>query len=136
MDKFGSDLDFQAMRSSAARPPPQPRPSLALEGRLSPEELALLASAKMRCGGCGSKVGSSTLSRVLRRLQQEEYCEGSAAAAAPAAPAEGGSEAVRGGQTLAAGAGPAGGSILLGLDSPDDAAVLEPPPPGHVTVSP
>ena len=32
-----------------------------------PEALAAVAAAKMRCGGCGSKVGASVLSRVLRR---------------------------------------------------------------------
>lgn len=72
------------------------------------EALAVLTAAKMRCGGCGAKVGASTLSRVLARL-------------AEAFPSLG---------------GPAGdsNSILVGLESPDDAAVLRPPPPGHVTI--
>lgn len=36
---------------------------------LGPEALALASTAKMRCGGCGSKVGATTLGRVLARLQ-------------------------------------------------------------------
>lgn len=65
-----------------------------------PEALALVAAAKMRCGGCGAKVGASVLSRALARLPR---------------PADGSAP-----------------HVLLGLDSPDDAAVLEPPPPGHL----
>ncbi|KAK9804423.1 hypothetical protein WJX72_011939 [[Myrmecia] bisecta] len=65
-----------------------------------PEALAAMAAAKMRCGGCGAKVGASILSRVLARLPQ------------PAA----------------------NDSIVLGLDAPDDAAVVRPPPPGHLMV--
>ncbi|KAL3145556.1 hypothetical protein ABBQ32_003381 [Trebouxia sp. C0010 RCD-2024] len=68
-----------------------------------PEALAAVSAAKMRCGGCGGKVGASILTRVLQRLP-------------PAA-------------TL--GANP---NILVGLDAPDDAAVIRPPPPGHVMV--
>ncbi|KAL4433704.1 hypothetical protein ABPG75_000145 [Micractinium tetrahymenae] len=146
MDKFGSDLDFAAMQqqgqdqgpaAAAATAPPQHHLSRALQARLSAEELALLAGAKMRCGGCGSKVGASTLARVLRRLQQEG--EGGAAAAAPAAPAaEHGSNEGLSGQgpptDVAAAGSAAGSSVVLGLESPDDAAVLEPPPAGHVTV--
>lgn len=134
MARFGADLDFRAMQGSgqgggtAGRPMSQPRPSPVLEAGLSAEELALLAGAKMRCGGCGSKVGASSLSRVLRRLQQDGGDGADAAAAAARGSADG-----RGGHgSTAAAAG--GGGILLGLESPDDAAVLEPPPPGHVTV--
>lgn len=67
-----------------------------------------MAGAKMRCGGCGSKVGASSLSRVLQRLQQGSEEDGEQA-----------------GQ-------PSG--VLVGLEQPDDAAVLEPPPAGHVMV--
>ncbi|MBW4581660.1 MAG: selenide, water dikinase SelD [Tildeniella nuda ZEHNDER 1965/U140] len=51
----------------------------------------------MRCAGCGAKVGSSILSRVLRRVQQES-----------------GGLAER-------------SDILVGLEAPDDAAVVQVP---------
>ncbi len=35
----------------------------------SPELLQVLRSSKIRCGGCGAKVGASILSRALRRAQ-------------------------------------------------------------------
>jgi selenide, water dikinase len=53
-------------------------------------------SPKMHCAGCGSKVGSSTLERVLTRVQQDQ----------PAI--------IR-------------NDILVGLDAPDDAAVVQVP---------
>lgn len=66
----------------------------------------------MRCGGCGSKVGASTLSRVLQRLRQQEK------------------QAQQGAEWQDAGRA----EVLLGLAAPDDAAVIRPPPPGYVTV--
>lgn len=54
--------------------------------------LDALKNTAQRCGGCGAKVGSSTLDRVMRRL--------------PAQP---------------------GAGVVLGLDAPDDAAVLQVP---------
>ncbi|MBW4695597.1 MAG: selenide, water dikinase SelD [Lyngbya sp. HA4199-MV5] len=54
-------------------------------------------ASTMRCAGCGAKVGSSILARVLQRVQQE-----------------GGSLAQR-------------SDILIGLESPDDAAVVQVP---------
>lgn len=52
----------------------------------------------MRCGGCGAKVGSSILERVLQRLQQDQLLETERE------------------------------DILIGLDNPDDAAVVRVPP--------
>lgn len=49
----------------------------------------------MRCAGCGSKVGSSVLARVLPRIQQEQFSTRE--------------------------------DILIGLDKPDDAAVVQVP---------
>ena len=115
MNKFGSDLDFEAMQQQQPAAQQQQLPQ-ALAASLSAEELAVLAGAKMRCGGCGSKVGASSLARALRRLQQGEHgLEGDSVGLALEAAADAG--------------------VLLGLGQPDDAAVLEPPPAGHVTVS-
>ncbi|MBI4780586.1 MAG: selenide, water dikinase SelD [Oscillatoriophycideae cyanobacterium NC_groundwater_1537_Pr4_S-0.65um_50_18] len=51
----------------------------------------------MRCAGCGSKIGSAVLSQVLTRIRQEQPPEGDRP------------------------------DILLGLDAPDDAAVISVP---------
>jgi len=59
------------------------------------KELSVIA---MRCGGCGAKVGSTVLSRVVNRLETLNRDD-----------------------------------IVIGLDSPDDAAVLS-VPPGKVLV--
>ncbi len=68
--------------------------------------LSLLASrlspASMRCAGCGSKVGSTVLERVLHRIKQEQP-----SLSVP--------------------------DILIGLDAPDDAAVVQ-VPAGQVMV--
>ena len=61
-------------------------------------QLSTLNAPVMRCGGCGAKVGSVVLSRVLARLPQSRR-----------------------------------ESILVGLDAPDDAAVIT-VPPGKVSV--
>ena len=109
MRKYSSDLDFSAMSAHVAAGS-QRGPA---HGQLGPEAVAVAAAAKMRCGGCGSKVGASTLGRVLRRLQRDEEEAGAAA----------------GGGGLSG-----GGAVLVGLGSADDAAVLQAPPPGHVLV--
>lgn len=121
MAKFGADLDFEAMAQQGSGGSMQAARSHALEPGLSADDLALLAAARMRCGGCGSKVGATTLSRVLRRLQEEEEAEaggrgGDSSSDAAAEQRQGGSR------------------VLVGLAASDDAAVLEPPPPGHVLV--
>ncbi|CAE8618895.1 unnamed protein product [Polarella glacialis] len=58
------------------------------------EALQLLAKASMRCGGCGSKVGSSVLTGAIQRLQVEQPVHRNP-------------------------------EVLLGLDAPDDAAVVK-----------
>ena len=60
--------------------------------------LQKLSAAAMRCGGCGSKVGSSVLARVLQNLKD----------GADSDPAT-------------------NSTIVVGLDAPDDAAVLKLP---------
>jgi len=106
MAKFGSDLNFDEERmnkmmiAAAAAPPSA--------ASLGPEAVALAAASKMRCGGCGAKVGASTLDKVLEKLRLDESDNSKA--------------------------DDTSNTILVGLSSPDDGAVLEPPPPGHVTI--
>lgn len=111
MRKYSSDLDFGAMSAHGAPGSQGGQP----HDQLGPEAVAIAAAAKMRCGGCGSKVGASALGRVLRRLRRDE--EEAGAAAGGSGRSGCGSEAV-----------------LVGLESADDAAVLQAPPPGHVLV--
>ena len=113
MDRFDAGLDFAGMAQQAQRAGHLQQPADWLQAALSAEELVLLAQASMRCGGCGSKVGATSLDRALRRLQAEETATDGAD-----------------GDTAAA----AGSGVVLGLEQPDDAAVLEAPPPGLVTV--
>jgi selenide, water dikinase len=54
-------------------------------------------SLMMRCAGCGSKVGSTVLEKVIRRIQSEQPI------------------------------GEHRGDIVIGLDAPDDAAVVQVP---------
>ena len=122
--KFGSDLDFSAMQGGGQQPQQQGQQQHQGSAvAASAEELALLAAARMRCGGCGSKVGATTLDRVLARLRREEAEQAEQQAGADVASGREGS-----------GISGSGGAVLLGLDAADDCAVLEPPPPGHVTV--
>jgi len=61
------------------------------------EALDALTKTSMRCGGCGAKVGATVLSRVMERIREQGHVHG----------------------------GP-DGAVLLGLDAPDDCAVLAP----------
>lgn len=63
----------------------------------SPNSRQSKINSPMHCGGCGAKVGSSTLERVLQRVQQDQGLK-------------------------------TRGDILIGLDAPDDAAVVQVPP--------
>ncbi|KAK9902254.1 hypothetical protein WJX75_009733 [Coccomyxa subellipsoidea] len=102
MAKYGDDLDF-SMRNSMGKGAPKQDAVAAAAG---PEAIRALTGAKMRCGGCGAKVGSDVLSRVLGRLQQEAGSR----------------------------VGGIGNGVVIGIGDPDDAAVVRPPPPGHVSV--
>lgn len=64
----------------------------------STDALKEISAIAMRCGGCGAKVGSNVLSRVVNQLTTVKRDD-----------------------------------VILGLDAPDDAAVLE-VPPGKVQV--
>jgi selenide,water dikinase len=74
-------------------------PEMATEVPVDPDGVAdadairALSTHAMRCGGCGAKIGSTVLGRVLDRLDVQQR-----------------------------------GDVLLGLESPDDAAVFEVPP--------
>ena len=68
------------------------RPAMAA-GIADGEALKELSTLAMRCGGCGAKVGSTVLSRVLQRLPVHSRDD-----------------------------------VLVGMDAPDDAAVLAVPP--------
>ncbi|GJP82688.1 hypothetical protein CLOP_g12940 [Closterium sp. NIES-67] len=92
------DRAFMRQFSQLPAMPSPPAPTIPVAHTAGPEALLALKSLPMRCGGCGSKVGSSLLARVLARL-----------AALPSRP-------------------PGRPEILLGLDAPDDAAVMEIPP--------
>lgn len=120
MARFGSDLDFTAMQQQQQQGPQQGQQQQQVA--LSAEELALLGAARMRCGGCGSKVGATSLSRMLRRLREDGLLESGGCG-------EDGTQQQQGEQKEQQPA-----SVLVGLADPDDAAVLAPPPPGHVTV--
>ena len=57
MDKYGRDLDFDSMQGSTLATPGSKRDSVSMDA----QAVAVLSAAKMRCGGCGSKVDSHTL---------------------------------------------------------------------------
>ncbi|MGB5562511.1 MAG: selenide, water dikinase SelD [Sedimenticolaceae bacterium] len=62
------------------------------EGVADAQAIRELSTLAMRCGGCGAKVGSSVLSRVIQRLPEQRRDD-----------------------------------VVIGLDSPDDAAVYRVP---------
>lgn len=98
MWRWKEHIDRKFMRRFSELPSMHDEESLAAQS--AEGELAeLVKKAKMRCTGCGSKVGASILSRTLSRIKAE--------------------------QTLGS-ASPAGEhcSLEIGLDEPDDAAVF------------
>jgi selenide,water dikinase len=141
MDKYGSALPFDKVM--AMQPPSQTssssgsssngllgwlfRGSSSSSGQqqlpgafaaAGSEGAELFAASAMRCGGCGAKVGSSTLSRVLKRIKAQQQQQQVSSAGVTAAAAVGGGGLLQ--------------QVQLGAD---DAALLPPPPPGHLLVS-
>jgi selenide, water dikinase len=93
--RFMRDFSAQGMPTMPADGAGNRNPSgntLAL-GLAADETAQAEAATRMRCGGCGAKVGASVLSRALRGLNVQPRPD-----------------------------------VLLGLDQPDDAAVVQIPP--------
>ena len=92
-------IDRRWMRRYQVLPEMSPPPSESFtEGLADQAALREIASSPMRCGGCGAKVGSAVLTRVLQRLRPVQRDD-----------------------------------VVVGLNSPDDAAVIV-VPPGKVSV--
>ncbi|GMH87259.1 hypothetical protein TrST_g6475 [Triparma strigata] len=75
--------------------------------------MAAFAEAPMRCGGCGAKVGASTLSRVLKVVRERRHKQE---------------------QKLGSSSAEKNKAIPTSLSSMDDCAVCLPPPPNCMTV--
>ncbi len=114
MARYGEELDFEKRDRMMARAARRGGGAGALALRaFGAEGAALEAAAAARCGACGSKLGAGVVAGALARVRA-----GLAAADAADGVAPNASSAL----------------VLAGLEAPDDAAVLAPPPPGHVAV--
>jgi len=87
------DRRFMAKYNALPAMAGEPAPALAA-GIADGEAIRELSTLAMRCGGCGAKVGSTVLSRVIQRLPANSRRE----------------------------------DVLIGLDAPDDSAMLAVPP--------
>jgi len=81
--------------------------ALAIEPVYAPDAKALLEKATMRCGGCGAKVGSTVLSKALKKVSRWAAKQGLPSSRDRK-------------------------DIITGIG--DDAAVIVPPPTGHLLV--
>jgi len=91
--KLKDYIDREFMRKYSELPEMQSEDDTVIESTLAnTESLKEISAIAMRCGGCGAKVGSNVLSRVVNQLETIQRDD-----------------------------------ILLGLDAPDDAAVLDVP---------
>ncbi|MDJ0738647.1 MAG: selenide, water dikinase SelD [Gammaproteobacteria bacterium] len=91
-------IDRRFMRKFNELPDMEQDSAPQLGGIADADAIRELSTLAMRCGGCGAKVGSTVLSRVINRLPAQRRDD-----------------------------------VLIGLDSPDDAAAFE-VPPGKVMV--
>ena len=83
MDKYGRDLDFDTMQGSTLAKSGSKRDSVSMDAKA----VAVLSAAKMRCGGCGSKVDGhssplnvsirscSSVTMPLQRASASSACE-------------------------------------------------------------
>ena len=86
-------IDRRFMRRFSELPEMPQETGPDLGGVADQDAIRELSTLAMRCGGCGAKVGSTVLSRVINRLPPQRRDD-----------------------------------VLIGLDSPDDAAAFEVPP--------
>ena len=96
--KLKDYIDREFMRKYNELPEMADEKELIQSELTSADALKEISAIAMRCGGCGAKVGSNVLSRVVNQLITVKRDD-----------------------------------VILGLDAPDDAAVLE-VPPGKVQV--
>lgn len=69
MQKFNELPDMEKMMAKRQRQSPAWGAPPALAAASGPAALVLISESKMRCGGCGAKVGATTLSRALARVE-------------------------------------------------------------------
>ena len=96
--KLKDYIDREFMRKYQQLPEMEDKQETINSELVNKDSLKEISAMAMRCGGCGAKVGSNVLSRVVNQLTTVKRDD-----------------------------------VLLGLDAPDDAAVLQ-VPPGYVQV--
>ena len=122
------------MEGSSSSSSQAPKRSEDVYTAAGPEGLALLAAARMRCGGCGAKVGATALTRALQQLKQhmqEQHHQQTAMQHQDASDCHHHHHQPQQ-QQQQQGLPLSPADLLPSLDAPDDAALLPAPPPGHL----